>query len=67
MRLRGLIIGTMNLFRSKRGALSDRDAAVAVTQALTDVATIGILHEHIVREGAILGRHKLLTTFNTTT
>jgi GAF domain-containing protein len=52
MRLRGQIIGTMNLFRTKRGALSGRDAAVA--QALTDVATIGILHEHIAREGAIL-------------
>jgi GAF domain-containing protein len=52
MRLRGQIIGTMNLFRSKRGAFSDHDAAVA--QALTDVATIGILHERVAREGPIL-------------
>jgi GAF domain-containing protein len=52
MRLHGQIIGTMNIFRSKRGALSERDASVA--QALTDIATIGILHERVVREGAIL-------------
>jgi GAF domain-containing protein len=52
MRLRGQIIGTMNLFGSKRGALSESDAAVA--QALADVATIGILHERVARESAIL-------------
>ncbi|MFM9877955.1 MAG: ANTAR domain-containing protein [Rhodoglobus sp.] len=48
MKLRGRVIGTMNLFSTKRGGLSERDAAVA--QALTDVATIGILQERIVRE-----------------
>ena len=48
MKLRGQVIGTMNLFSTTRGALSERDAAVA--QALTDVATIGILQERIVRE-----------------
>lgn len=48
MRLRGQVIGTMNLFSTKRGALSERDAAVA--QALTDVATIGILQERMVKE-----------------
>jgi GAF domain-containing protein len=52
MRLRGQIIGTMNLFSSKRGALNERDAAVA--QALTDIATIGLLHDRILREGANL-------------
>jgi GAF domain-containing protein len=52
VRLRGQIIGTMNLFGSKRGALSESDAAVA--QALADVATIGILHERVAREGPIL-------------
>jgi GAF domain-containing protein len=48
MKLRGQVIGTMNLFSTKRGALSERDAAVA--QALTDVATIGILQERVVQE-----------------
>jgi GAF domain-containing protein len=52
LRLRGTIIGTMNLFGEKRAALSDRDAALA--QALADVATIGILQERLVREGNIL-------------
>lgn len=52
LKLRGQIIGTMNLFATHPGALSDRDAAVA--QALADVATIGILQERVVREGTIL-------------
>jgi GAF domain-containing protein len=45
MRLRGEVIGTMNLFGIRVGELNPRDAAVA--QALADVATIGILHERI--------------------
>jgi GAF domain-containing protein len=52
MRLRGQVIGTMNLFGTKRGALTDRDIAVA--QALTDVATIGILQERMIREGHVV-------------
>jgi GAF domain-containing protein len=52
LKLRGTIVGTMNLFGEKRGGLSDRDAALA--QALADVATIGILQERLVREGNIL-------------
>jgi GAF domain-containing protein len=52
LRLRGQVIGTMNLFAARPGALTDRDAAVA--QALSDVATIAILQERIVREGTIL-------------
>lgn len=54
MRLRGEVIGTMNLFGTRTGELTARDAAVA--QALADVATIGILqervatHSHIVSE-----------------
>ena len=52
MRLRGQVIGTMNLFSTKRGALTDSDAAVA--QALTDVATIGILQQRIVSETNLL-------------
>lgn len=52
LKLRGQVIGTMNLFAKRTGALSDRDVAVA--QALSDVATIGILQERVVREGTIL-------------
>lgn len=43
MRLRGQVIGTMNLFDSRVGELNSRDIALA--QSLTDVATIGILQE----------------------
>ena len=48
MRLRGNILGTMNLFRTSVGELTSSDAAVA--QALADVATIGILQERSIRE-----------------
>lgn len=48
MRLRGDILGTMNLFRTDVGELTTRDVAVA--QALADVATIGILQERSIRE-----------------
>ena len=52
LKLRGQVIGTMNLFAHQTGALSVRDAAVA--QALADVATIGILQERVIRESNIL-------------
>jgi GAF domain-containing protein len=52
LKLRDQVIGTMNLFGTKPQALSARDAAVA--QALSDVATIGILQERLVREGNIV-------------
>jgi GAF domain-containing protein len=52
MRLRGEVIGTMNLFGTSVGKLSDRDAAVA--QALADVATIGILHERVSRQSHVV-------------
>ncbi len=52
MRLRGRIIGTMNLFGTSIGDVDPRDAAVA--QALADVATIAILHERVVREGQLI-------------
>jgi GAF domain-containing protein len=41
MRLRGRTIGTLNLFRTEPGPLSEEDVAVA--QGLADVATIAIL------------------------
>ncbi|MEO6944096.1 MAG: GAF and ANTAR domain-containing protein [Lacisediminihabitans sp.] len=52
MRLRGEILGTMNLFSTRVGELNPRDAAVA--QALADVATIGILQERSIRETGIV-------------
>jgi GAF domain-containing protein len=48
LRLRGSVIGTLNLFRSQTGLLSDEDLSVA--QGLADVATIGILQERAIRE-----------------
>ncbi|CAN5139321.1 GAF and ANTAR domain-containing protein [soil metagenome] len=52
MKLRGKILGTMNLFGALAGEVSARDAAVA--QALADVATIGILQERVIREGHLM-------------
>lgn len=52
MRLRGEVIGAMNIF-SSNGELLD-DASVAVGQALADVATIGLLQERSIREAARL-------------
>lgn len=51
MRLRGNIIGTLNLFSVKPGLLSRLDANAA--QGLADVATIGILHERALRENEL--------------
>jgi GAF domain-containing protein len=52
MRLRGEVIGTMNLFQASRVALSERDAAVV--QALADVATIGVLQERIATDSHVV-------------
>ena len=52
MKLRGQIIGTMNLFGTDRVEVTPRNAAVA--QALADVATIGILQERLIREGHLV-------------
>jgi GAF domain-containing protein len=62
LKLRGQVIGTMNLFATRTGALTARDAAVA--QALSDVATIGILQERLVRESTIVAEqlHRALDT-----
>ncbi|TDU86856.1 ANTAR domain-containing protein [Kribbella voronezhensis] len=43
LRLRGQVIGAMNLFRSSSAPLSADDTALA--QALADMATIGLLHQ----------------------
>lgn len=48
LRLRGQVIGALNLFRTSTTPLTDEDAALA--QALSDIATIGLLHERAFRE-----------------
>lgn len=52
LRLRGRVIGAMNLFGSETGNLSASDARVV--QALADVATIGLLQERAIRHGEVL-------------
>ena len=52
LRLRGQVIGAMNLFCRNQASLSDDDLAVG--QALADVATIGLLQERTVRHGEIV-------------
>ncbi|GHC85758.1 transcriptional regulator [Nocardiopsis terrae] len=52
LRLRGNVIGTLNLFNQRPGALSAEDAKVA--RALADIATIGILQERTIRHGEVL-------------
>jgi GAF domain-containing protein len=54
MRLRGQIIGTLNLFSEAAGPLEPRDVALA--QSLTDVATIAILQERGTRQLQDLSR-----------
>jgi GAF domain len=52
LRLRSDVIGAMNIFSSELDELSSQD--VNLTQALADVATIGILQERAVRHGTDL-------------
>ena len=52
LRLRGQVIGTMNLFSHHVGALVPED--IAVVQALADVATIGILQERHIRSANLV-------------
>lgn len=52
MRLRGQVIGAMNLFRAEPGELDAGTAALA--QAMADIATIGLLQERAIREGQML-------------
>ena len=52
LRLRGQVIGAMNLFCRDQSNLSDDD--IAVGQALSDIATIGLLQERTVRRGEIV-------------
>jgi GAF domain-containing protein len=52
LRLRGQTIGTLNLLSATTGELNERDALAA--QALSDVATIGILQERLIKERGIV-------------
>jgi len=52
MKLRGEVIGTINLFKVAPGALGRRDAAVV--QALADVATIGVIQQRISAESQLV-------------
>jgi transcriptional regulator with GAF, ATPase, and Fis domain len=54
LRLRDATIGTLNLLRSSPGAAPED--TILAAQAFADVATIGILHERTLREGAILSQ-----------
>ena len=47
MRLRGQVIGALNLFRADPSPFAPADMRIG--QALADVATIGLLHERNVR------------------
>jgi transcriptional regulator with GAF, ATPase, and Fis domain len=52
MRLRGQVIGALNLFNDKPVQLSESDLTVA--QAMADVATIGLLHQRNIHEKTVL-------------
>ena len=52
MRLRGTVIGALNLFQLDTGPLRPADAAAA--QALADIATIAILQHRAVREAQVV-------------
>lgn len=49
LRLRGEIVGALNLFGTDTGELAPSD--VLVVQALADIATIGLLQERAIRRG----------------
>jgi transcriptional regulator with GAF, ATPase, and Fis domain len=55
LRLRGQVIGALNLFRTSTEPLADED--IALGQALSDIATIGLLHERQLRGQQELAEH----------
>lgn len=52
MRLRDEVVGAMNVFLARPGALSEED--VALGQGLADIATIGLLHVRALKEKHLL-------------
>jgi hypothetical protein len=61
LRLRGSVIGALNLFYAEPGPL--RPAQAALAQALADVATIGILQQRAISERELLAE-QLQTALN---
>ena len=58
MRLRGAVIGALNLFRAEVGDLGEFDLLAA--QALADVATIAILHHRAASEAQLVNEQLTL-------
>lgn len=52
MRLRGQVIGALNMFGTAAGSMDEAD--VRVVQALADIATIGLLQERAITRGELL-------------
>jgi GAF domain-containing protein len=52
LRLRGTVIGALNLFRAAPGGLAAADVSAA--QALADIATIAILQNRVAQEAKLL-------------
>ena len=52
LRLRGTVIGALNLFGTRTGSMAPAD--VRIVQALVDVATIGLLQERAISRGEVL-------------
>ena len=52
LRLRGDVLGSINLFCRSTGTLSTED--VTVVQGLADIATIALLHQRVVRHHEVL-------------
>lgn len=61
LRMRGVAIGTLNLFHREPGPLPPADLVLG--QALADVATIGILSERAIRRGEVVNE-QLQTALN---
>lgn len=55
LRLRGEVIGALNMFHRSRGVMEPADVVVA--QALADVATVGLLQHRAAREAQELQQH----------
>lgn len=51
LRLRGDVIGALNMFRAEPGVFENED--VLAGRAMADIATIGIMHERLVREAEL--------------
>jgi AmiR/NasT family two-component response regulator len=62
MRLRGRVIGAINVFGRSYRELSS--AEIEIGQALADVATVGLLQERTIREARVLNEqlHGALTS-----